>query len=74
MFTFTAFDALQGAEVEVALTGIYDLPATGPINAGAAVYWDGSKVTGIGSPGTLVGAALVGVGGGRNLLRRGFRF
>ena len=67
MFTFTAFDALQGAEVEVALTGVYDLPATGPIDAGATV-------SAIGSPGTLIGAALVGIGEGRNLSRRGFHF
>ena len=34
-----AYDALAGAEVEVSLVGVFDLPCTGPIEAGAPVYW-----------------------------------
>ena len=59
-----AYDALIGAEVEVALTGVFDLPAVGPIDALAAVYWDGAagKVTAADSGTTLIGAALAAVG------------
>ena len=64
-----AYDALLGAAVEVSLVGVYDLPATGPIDAGAAVYWDGAAVTAIGSPGMLLGAALVAVGEGGTTCR-----
>ena len=64
-----AFDALAGAEVEVALTGVFDLPCTGPIDAGAAVYFVESP-PGVAATGTtLVGAALVAVGSGGTTCR-----
>ena len=46
------------------MTGVYDLPAAGPIDAGAPVYWDSAagKVTATASPGVLIGAALAAVG------------
>ena len=52
----------QAAEVEVATVGVFDLPCTGPIDAGAAVYFVESP-PGVAATGTtLVGAALVAVG------------
>ena len=71
LFGVAAFDALQGAEVEVALVGVYDLVCVGPIDAGAPVYWDGSakKITATEAGNTLVGTALLAVGGGGTVCR-----
>ena len=60
-----AFDALQGAEVEVALTGVFELPAIGPITQGQLVYYEpgSGKVAAADSPTTpLLGAAVAAVG------------
>jgi predicted RecA/RadA family phage recombinase len=60
-----AFDALANAEVEVALTGVYELPAIGPITQGEPVYFEpgSGKVTAADSPTTpLLGVAVAAVG------------
>ena len=65
------YDALQGAEVETQLTGVFELPAVGPINQGAAVYWDSvaAKVTAADSGNTLLGVAVAAVGESGTLVR-----
>jgi predicted RecA/RadA family phage recombinase len=41
LFGICATDAAQTEEVEIALTGVFELPkASGQINEGAAVWWD----------------------------------
>ncbi len=62
LFGVAAYDALAGAEVELALVGVFDLPAAGPIDAGAAVYWTESPAGVAASGATLIGAALLAVG------------
>ena len=57
-----AYDALQGAEVEVQLAGVFELPATGAITQGAPVYWTESPGTVAASGATLIGAAVAAVG------------
>ncbi len=43
VFGIAAFDAGSGDEVEVTLTGVWELPkASGQLNEGAAVSWDNS--------------------------------
>jgi len=39
-------DAAEGAETELSLTGVWELPkASGQINAGAVVWWDTRRAT-----------------------------
>ena len=60
-----AFDAAQNAEVEVSLTGVFELAADGPISQGEAVYWNSvsKKCSAADSPTTpLLGAAIAAVG------------
>lgn len=66
IFGIAAYDAVQAAEVEATLVGVFDLNAVGPINAGAPAYWDATakKITATAAANKLVGAALVAVGGG----------
>ncbi len=40
LFGIAMTDAAEGAEYEAAVTGVWDLPSAGAINAGAAVYWE----------------------------------
>ena len=47
-----AFDAVAGADIEVTLTGVFELPkATGALNEGAAVSWDNTAHNAV-TPGT----------------------
>ena len=64
LFGIAATDADQGAEVELAVVGVFDLPALVPIDAGAPVYWDdtGKVVAASALVGPLVGVALLAVG------------
>jgi predicted RecA/RadA family phage recombinase len=67
LFGVCAYDAASGAEVEVALTGVYTLPkATGVIAQGAKVYWDNvaKNVTTTAGGNTFIGAAVVAAGSG----------
>jgi predicted RecA/RadA family phage recombinase len=69
LFGVAAYTAAENAEVEVALTGVYDLPCVGPITQAAPVYWDDAagKITAAGT--TLVGTALLAVGSGGTTAR-----
>jgi predicted RecA/RadA family phage recombinase len=54
IFGIAAYDAAAGAEVEVSLAGVYELPkAAGQILEGAAVWWDTS-------PGNVINATAAG--------------
>jgi predicted RecA/RadA family phage recombinase len=68
IFGVASHDAASGAEVETQLTGILDLAKTASQawTAGAKVYWDNSakRVTNVASGNTLVGVAVLAVGGG----------
>jgi predicted RecA/RadA family phage recombinase len=68
IFGVASHDAASGAEVETQLTGILDLAKTASQawTAGAKVYWDNAakRVTNVASGNTLVGVAVLAVGGG----------
>ena len=52
-------DAKAGAEVEVALVGVFELPkASGVLEQGAAAHWIESPGNVTGSGGTLIGAVV----------------
>ena len=56
-----ATDALQNAEVETALVGVFELPkSAGAIAAGQKCFWDGTAVATSGT--TLLGAAVAAAG------------
>ncbi len=72
LFGVAAYDAAQGAEVECALTGIFDLPkATGAITVGAKVYWDNTakNVTTTASGNSLIGVAAAAAASGDTTVR-----
>jgi predicted RecA/RadA family phage recombinase len=68
IFGVASHDAASGAEVETQLTGVLDLAkaASQAWTAGAKVYWDNAakRVTNVASGNTLVGVAVLAVGGG----------
>jgi predicted RecA/RadA family phage recombinase len=68
IFGVASHDAVLGGEVETQLTGILDLAKTASQawTAGAKVYWDNAakRVTNVASGNTLVGVAVLAVGGG----------
>jgi predicted RecA/RadA family phage recombinase len=68
IFGVASHDAASGAEVETQLTGVLDLAKTASQawTAGAKVYWDNAakRVTNVASGNTLVGVAVLAVGGG----------
>jgi predicted RecA/RadA family phage recombinase len=61
LFGIAAFDAIGGADVEVALEGIWELPkAAVAIARGAPVFWDaaaGNVAADIGASNALIGGA-----------------
>lgn len=60
LFGVAATTQAGGAEVEITLEGVFDLPkATGAISAGALVYWDAvtGEVTTTDTGNVLIGAA-----------------
>ena len=71
LFGVAAFDALQGADVEVALEGVFELPkAAGVINPGQLVYWDGTQcITAVVSGDVLIGAAVAAAGSAATTVR-----
>jgi predicted RecA/RadA family phage recombinase len=68
IFGVASHDATSGADVETQLTGVLDLAKTASQawTAGAKVYWDNTakRVTNVASGNTLVGVAVLAVGGG----------
>jgi predicted RecA/RadA family phage recombinase len=44
IFAVAAFDAIEGAEVEAQVVGVFELPKqAGAIDQGAPVWWDGEN-------------------------------
>jgi predicted RecA/RadA family phage recombinase len=68
IFGVASGDALSGTEVEAQLTGVVDIAKTASQawTAGAKVYWDNiaKRVTNVASGNTLIGVAVLAVGGG----------
>lgn len=68
IFGVAAGDAASGADVEAALTGVYDLKkaASQAWTIGVRVYWDDTakSVTTASASNTLIGVALEAVGAG----------
>lgn len=62
LFGVAAFSAASGAEVEIRLRGVFDLPKTSAEawTVGAAVYWDATNkvATTTSSSNTLIGKAV----------------
>lgn len=73
LFGVAAFDALQGAPVELAREGVFDIAAvTADTPAqGGKVYWDNTarKLTTTAASNTLVGATTVAKGGAETIAR-----
>ncbi|SDL37013.1 DUF2190 family protein [Paracoccus chinensis] len=67
MFGVAARDAASGAEVELNLTGVFDLPkaASQAWTVGQRVYWDSTAkvATNVVGTNTLIGVATIPVGG-----------
>lgn len=60
VFGISAYNVAEGAEGELAMGGVYNLPkASGAIAEFAAVYWDAAakKVTGTATGNTKIGVA-----------------
>jgi predicted RecA/RadA family phage recombinase len=68
MFGIAATDAANGEEVELAMTGVFDLPKTASQawTVGAPIYWDASEAecTTTSTDNTLIGLAVLAVGSG----------
>lgn len=73
IFGVAAYDAVAGAEVEVAVVGVYELPkGAGAILQGASIYFDGDDnvVTGVSAEGLYpVGAATEAAGADAPIVR-----
>lgn len=63
-FGVASGDAAAGSAVEIALTGVFDLPKKSGdvVTLGALLYWDGTKVTITSSTNVLIGAATAAAG------------
>lgn len=61
MFGVAAFDAVSGADVEIATTGVFDMNklSAQAWTVGAKVYWDGTakQATTVSTSNTLIGVA-----------------
>jgi predicted RecA/RadA family phage recombinase len=69
-----AYDAPEGAEVETALTGVFELPkGKAALEQGELAYWDATAKTVTSSAGEnglpLLGAVVAGVGADAGLVR-----
>ena len=68
LFGVAVHDALSGADVEIATTGVYDLPKAGSQawTVGAAIYWVAASFHCSTTAGanTLIGHAVAAVGSG----------
>lgn len=45
LFGIAATDAAQGERVEIAVSGVFRLPITGPVTVGAKAYWHAASKT-----------------------------
>lgn len=67
LFGVATRDAASGAEVEINLTGVFDLPkaASQAWTVGQRVYWDNAakNTTNVVGSNTLIGVATIPVGG-----------
>lgn len=59
LFGIASHDALSGADVTIALHGVYTLPKTSAQawTVGVRIYWDGSAATTTASSNKLIGVA-----------------
>lgn len=66
LFGVAINDALSGANVEIAVTGVFDLPKVGSQAwlVGALIYWNGTACTNVASTNKLIGVAVAAVGSG----------
>ncbi len=72
LFGIAAIDApAAGGEIEIAVVGVFDLPAAGPIVVGAPVAWDAAakRVTATLTANALIGVALLAIGAGAGTAR-----
>jgi len=71
VFGVACGDAAEGDDMELQVVGVFDLPSSGVIAAGAACYWDasGKEITATASAHVLVGSALLAVGSGGTVAR-----
>jgi predicted RecA/RadA family phage recombinase len=71
LFGVAAYDAVQGADVEVALEGVFELPkAAGVVSPGELIYWSGTNcATDVVSGHVLIGAAVAAAGSGATTVR-----
>ena len=74
LFGIASGDAAEGADVELVMTGVFDLPkkAGDTVTAGAKIYWDESDSEATitsGSDAMLIGAAIAAAGGGAATVR-----
>lgn len=66
LFGVALTDAASGAEVQIRVTGVVDLPKVGSQawTVGALIYWNGTACTNVASTNKLIGVAVAAVGGG----------
>jgi predicted RecA/RadA family phage recombinase len=66
LFGVAVTDALSGAPVNIALSGVVDLPKAGSQawTVGALIYWTGTVATNVASTNKLIGACVAAVGSG----------
>lgn len=72
LFGVAAYDAAEGAEVEMQVVGVFELPkASGAISRFAKVYWDDTNkvCTGTASGNKLIGVAMIEVASGAATVR-----
>ncbi|MDO5757308.1 MAG: DUF2190 family protein [Rhodobacterales bacterium] len=65
LFGVATGDIATGAEGVINVTGVYDLPkvANQAWTAGALIYWSAAACTNVASTNTLIGVAVLAVGG-----------
>jgi predicted RecA/RadA family phage recombinase len=66
LFGVVVADALSGAEMQIAVSGVFDLPKVGSQawTVGALIYWNGTACTNVASTNKLIGSAVLAVGSG----------
>jgi predicted RecA/RadA family phage recombinase len=66
LFGVAIADALSGAEVQIAVSGVFDLPKVGSQawTVGSLIYWTGTACTNVASTNKLIGVAVAAVGSG----------
>lgn len=66
LFGVAGHDAANGAQVDLHVEGVFDLPKVGSQawTVGAMIYWNGTACTNVASTNKLIGVAVAAVGGG----------